>query len=66
MESKLLEILVFTAVGIGLYLAADQALLWIERRRGARLPHRELAFLAIILVLALAVFGLIRRLAGGG
>jgi len=64
-DSKLLEILAFTAVGIVLYVAADRLLEWIEVQRGERLPHRELAFLGIILTMALATFWIIRRLAGG-
>ncbi len=59
-----MDALWFTAVAIGLYYAADRLLDWIERRRGARFAHRQLAFFAIILPLALAAFWLLRRLAG--
>jgi hypothetical protein len=57
-----LQILLFTIVGIALYFGADWALRRIERSRGAPLPHRDLVYFAIILVLALASFEFLGRL----
>lgn len=55
------QILVFTLVGAGLYLAADWLLDRIERRRGLRFAHRSLVFFALILALAFASFQLLDR-----
>ena len=55
----------FTVAAIGLYVAADAILDWIERLRGARFENRQLIFFAIIAPLALATFALIRVLTGG-
>jgi predicted PurR-regulated permease PerM len=59
-----LEIVYFTAAAVALYFISDWILDRLERRRGARFAHRDLIFFAIILVLALLVFQLIRRLGG--
>jgi hypothetical protein len=56
------EALVFLAVAVALYWLADQILLWIEERRGARLENRSLVFFGILLVLALASFWALGRL----
>lgn len=61
-----MEIVYYTLAAIVLYFAADAILDWVERLRGARFENRQLAFLAIILPLALASFALIRTLTGGG
>lgn len=60
----MIENITFTVVAIVLYVMADRLLDWIERRRGARIPHRQLAFFALILPLALATFWLLRFLGG--
>ena len=60
-----MEIVYFTLAAIVLYLAADAALDWVERLRGARFENRQFVFFAIILPLALAAFALIRRFTGG-
>ena len=61
-----MEIVYFTLAAIVLYFAADAILDWIERLRGTRFENRQVAFLAIILPLALASFALIRAFTGGG
>ena len=55
-----MDIVYFTAIGIGLYFGADALLDWIERRRGARLANRQVVFFVIILSLALVTFWLVR------
>lgn len=59
-----MEFLYFTLVAIILYLGANWILEHIESAAGRRLPQRTLIFFFILLVLALASFALIRRLAG--
>jgi len=59
-----MDILWFTVVAIALYFGAEAPLLWLERRRGARFPQRQIVFFAIILPLALAAFWLMRWLRG--
>jgi hypothetical protein len=56
------EIVVFTLNAIVVYLVSDQLLGAIERRRGAALPQRQLAFFAIFLVLVLASFAVLEEL----
>jgi hypothetical protein len=55
-----MDIVYFTAVAVGLYIAADWLLERIERARGARFENRQVVFFAIILPLALAAFWLAR------
>ncbi len=54
-----MEIVYFTAAGIGLYFLSDWILNRIEAARGARFENRSLIFFTIILALALASFQLI-------
>ena len=56
------EIVYFTLVGIGLYIASDWILDRIETMRGSRFENRSVIFFVIILVLAVASFQLISRL----
>ena len=58
----IVEVLLFTIVGIVLYVAAAAALNALEHLHGSPLPHRNLVYFAIILLLALATFGLLRTL----
>jgi hypothetical protein len=57
-----MDIVYFTAIAIGVYLAADWLLDRIERMRGGRFENRQVVFFAIILPLALAAFWLVRGL----
>lgn len=52
----------FTLVAILLYLVADRALRAIESAAGRTLEYRSLVFFAILLVLAMGTFTLIRTL----
>ena len=54
------EVIYFTIVAAFLYLASNWIVERIELAAGKRLPNRSLLFFAIILVLALVTFGLIR------
>ena len=60
-----MSIVYFTLVAIILYLAADWMLERVEVAVGKRLEHRSLVFFAILLVLALSSFTLIRNYTGG-
>jgi hypothetical protein len=59
-----MEVLYFTLAAIVLYVVSDRILERIEVARGARLEHRSLVFLGILLGLALVSFAVIRQLAG--
>ena len=59
-----MEILYFTATAIALYVISDWALRRMEAMAGRRFENRSLIFFAILLVLALVTFGLIRGLTG--
>jgi hypothetical protein len=61
-----MDIVYFTIVAIGLYFGADWLLEYLERARGKRFENRQVAFLAIILPLALASFWLVRALSAQG
>lgn len=58
--NPMLEILVFTLNAIIIYFLADWILQAIERKRGEVLKQRQLIFFAIILVLALVSFRILR------
>ena len=57
-----MDIVYFTLVAVGLYFGADWLLERIEQARGKRFENRQVAFFAIILPLALAIFWLVRLL----
>jgi len=59
------EIVIFTLNAIVVYLLSDQAVRYIERRRGQVLKQRQVVFFAIFLVLALLSFRVLRGLFGG-
>ncbi|MGE3163071.1 MAG: hypothetical protein AB7K53_13655 [Burkholderiales bacterium] len=59
-----MDILWFTLIAVALYFGADALLDFIERQRGKRFENRQVAFFAIILPLALAVFWLMRLFTG--
>ena len=56
-----MDIVLFTAVAIAIYLSADWVLRWAEERRGAAFKHRHVIFFAVFLVLALTSFELLKR-----
>ena len=57
-----MEVIYFTLIAIVVYLASDWILNRVEIWRGERFEYRSLIFFAIILVLALASFSLMRFL----
>ncbi|HEX6259538.1 MAG TPA: hypothetical protein VFZ51_02710 [Woeseiaceae bacterium] len=59
------EALYFTVVAIALYFVSDWLLERLETFRGHRFEQRSLVFFAILAVLAISSFALIRRLLGG-
>jgi len=59
-----MSIIYFTAVAVILYLVADWILNRIEVTAGKRFEHRSLLFFAILLILALTAFSLIRVYTG--
>jgi len=64
--NPMFEILVFTLNAIVIYFVADWILRLIETRRGKVLAQRQIVFFAIILVLAMVTFRLLRMLLGDG
>lgn len=60
--NPMVEILVFTLNAIFIYFLADWILRMIEAKRGAVLKQRQLVFFAVILVLALVTFRVLREL----
>ena len=61
-----MEMLLFTALAVVLYLVADRALNALEVRAGRRFAYRSLVFFAILLALAIAVFSAVQRFAPAG
>ena len=61
-----MEMLLFTALAVVLYLVADRALDALELRAGRRFEYRSLIFFVILLALAIAVFSAVQRFAPAG
>lgn len=59
-----MSMLVFTAVGVLLYLVSDYLLQQAEIAAGRRFEHRTLIFFVLLLTLALITFSLIQRYTG--
>jgi hypothetical protein len=59
-----MEILYFTLAAVFLYVGADWILKRIEVAAGRRFEYRSIIFFAILLVMALTSFALIRHFAG--
>ena len=57
-----MEIILFTGVGIALYLLCDRMLLLLERIHGEPIPGRNIVFFVLILALSLSAFSLMRVL----
>ena len=55
-----MEIIVYTIVGIGLYLICDRLLIAMEKIHGEPLPQRNIVFFVLILTLSLSTFGVLR------
>jgi hypothetical protein len=63
-QPSFVEILYFTFAALVLYAVSDWILQRLELARGERFEHRSLIFLALMLVLTLPSFALIRYVAG--
>ncbi|MCC7411844.1 MAG: hypothetical protein IT495_09435 [Gammaproteobacteria bacterium] len=59
-----MEIVWFTATAVILYVVSDWLLQRLELRAGRRFAQRSLVFFAILLVLALVSFTILRRVLG--
>lgn len=53
-----MEIILFTGVGIVLYLLCDRLLLLLEKMHGEPLPARNVIFFVLIMTLSLTAFNL--------
>lgn len=58
---KFMELIYFTLAAVVLYFAADRILDRVEIAAGRRFENRTLIFFAILLILALLSFALIRH-----
>ena len=58
----MMQIMLYTLVGIILYLGSDWILVKIENAVGRKLDNRSLVFFVIIMTLALGSFAVIRLL----
>lgn len=61
-----MEIVLFTAIGIVLYVVCDRLLVLMESLHGEPLPQRNLVFFILILTLSVSTFGLLRTFIGPG
>ena len=61
-----MEIILFTGVGIVLYLLCDRLLVLLEKMHGEPLPARNIVFFVLILLLSLSAFSLMRLLLDPG
>jgi hypothetical protein len=57
--------LLFTVLGVVLYVAADRLLVALEARAGRRFEYRTAYFFLLLLALAVTAFAVVRRLAPG-
>lgn len=55
-----MEIVIFTVVGIALYLISGQVLTMLEKLHGDPLPQRNIVFFVIIMALSLSAFSVLR------
>jgi Ca2+/Na+ antiporter len=60
-----MQILLFTALAVALYVASDRLLDALETRAGRRFEYRSLIFFAILLALAVVTFAAVQRFAPG-
>jgi hypothetical protein len=51
-----MEIIIFTICGIVLYFGADALLNLLESMHGEPIPHRNIVFFFVILIMALVLF----------
>lgn len=55
----MIEILIYTASGILLYMLAEAALNYIEKLHGEPIPYRPVVFFIIIFMMAMILFQII-------
>ena len=55
----MIDVLIYTASGILLYLLAEAALNAIERLHGEPIPHRNIVFFIVIFTMAVILFEVI-------
>ena len=60
-----MQFVLFTILGMALYLVSDRVVQALERRAGRVFEHRTLVFFAILLALALVTFAAVQRVAPG-
>jgi energy-converting hydrogenase Eha subunit E len=60
-----MQFVLFTILGMALYLVSDRIVQALERRAGRVFEHRTLVFFAILLALALVTFAAVQRVAPG-
>lgn len=58
-----METLIFLAVAVVLYFAADRVVDFLERRAGRRFEYRSIIFMVLFLALLLAAFTAIQDIA---
>lgn len=58
-----MEVIYYTLVAAGLYLASDRLLNYVETSRGERFKYRSIIFFVIILVMAFLAFGFVNFIA---
>lgn len=61
-----MEIILFTGIGIVLYLLCDRLLNLLEKMHGDVLPARNVIFFGLMLTLSLSTFSLMRNLLDPG
>ena len=59
-----MELVVFLLVAIALYFAADKILILIEDKLGRTLEQRSVVFFALLLVMSLISFWVLRAVLG--
>jgi hypothetical protein len=60
-----MQFVLFTILGIALYLVSDRVVQAMERRAGRVFEHRTLVFFAILLAFAVVAFAAVRKFAPG-
>ena len=61
-----MEVILFTVVGIVLYVVTGQLLALLEKLHGDPLPQRNIVFFVIILALSVPTFSMLRSMLGAG
>lgn len=61
----MIDIFIYTASGILLYILADAALNYIEKMHGEPIPYRSVVFFVIIFTMAVILFQLINLIFTG-